>query len=414
VRYATLSCLCAFASAFPDSLASSSEILSILSFVLDTLCASKCFGITAKALEFFSMFVDGQCFSDFGDFPTKLMNVLMALLQNHNEDVLKAAINCAGDVSNFYSDDNGVYFSNFFPPILNYLQQHPSAEIRSSCLSSLALIGFNTKIDLFMPHAIGLLELCKEWLTVHSDDSDIKMEVFRCVATVASKLHDKFSPYLHIFVPHLVQAAAMDPECSISDVELFNNDSRTEGNEKTLSFTFNMRSIGDKRVSMNTSLLMEKQSFCQSLFQLLENLGGLFGPYLEQTADVLFPLVLFPFSYVIQSIAFKSIPSCMKSAQESRDEYRRDQFFSRGFPILLHGLVRHQADVVPEVLNSMTQALELLGSSLPPDLAIATLMSLQKIVNESQQRARNSKAAATSQEELEIISSVISFFRIVR
>jgi len=96
----------------------------------------------------------------------------------------------------------------------------------------------------------------------------------------------------------------------------------------------------------------------------------------------------------------------MKSAQESRDEYRRDQFFSRGFPILLHGLVRHQADVVPEVLNSMTQALELLGSSLPPDLAIATLMSLQKIVNESQQRARNSKAAATSQEELEIISSV--------
>jgi hypothetical protein len=79
-----------------------------------------------------------------------------------------------------------------------------------------------------------------------------------------------------------------------------------------------------QRIGINTSLLEEKATAVDTLYQLCLALEEHFFPYLQDTAKLLIPLLKYPFHEYTRNVANHAMPcllNCLKKAMQKQGSY---------------------------------------------------------------------------------------------
>jgi hypothetical protein len=109
-------------------------------------------------------------------------------------------------------------------------------------------------------------------------------------------------------IPPLFKSAGLDNCASITD-DLSGEDA--PGFEST---KFSIRGGGEMRLSVNTSRLEEKATACSMLYQYALELEEHFYPYVEQTLELMLPLVQYEFHEQVTS----AVLMCMLQHSQNR------------------------------------------------------------------------------------------------
>lgn len=109
-------------------------------------------------------------------------------------------------------------------------------------------------------------------------------------------------------IPPLLKSASIDNACFLSDAGELNPHEESEGYE---TINVDVRSVGEKRITINTALLEEKTLACQMLYHYAMELEEGFMPYVQPTTQVLLPLVRYVYSENVRTSAICTLPTLL-------------------------------------------------------------------------------------------------------
>jgi len=128
--------------------------------------------------------------------------------------------------------------------------------------------------------------------------------VLRTCSRIASVMGEDFAKYLPVVLPPLLKSAAKEPEMAITSA----NDGSVEDDDNMMSKTYHLRGMGELKISLNTSAMMEKELAVRSLYSYANDLQAVFLPHAAQVAAVLGPLTAFQFNADIRLSACMALP----------------------------------------------------------------------------------------------------------
>jgi hypothetical protein len=126
-----------------------------------------------------------------------------------------------------------------------------------------------------------------------------------------------FTPFLPRVVPSLFQLATLNPETGVSGAAT--EDSLAD----VLSEVKNQPGAGEtSRININTDETEEKDVAIQMLAVFIDELGGGYADYVEQTSQVLLPLVDYDLNDSVRNSVAGCFPGLIKCAKEANPNNR--------------------------------------------------------------------------------------------
>lgn len=216
-------------------------------------------------------------------------------------------------------------------------------------------------------------------------------------------LGDEFIPYLGIVMPTLLKAASQDPDVKVrqldDDIEIDDEDDETET-------VF----LGDRVVTIRSSILEEKATACQMLCCYADELKDGFIPYVKQVTDIMVPLLKFYFHEEVRGAAVQSLPELLEAAIVGAQKGLVDANFLTEmvgyiWPALMDILGQEaNLDVLSTVLESTAEIVQMLETNfLTKEMVDTCFEKLHGVMNASEERrkGRIEDQAARGDEELE-------------
>lgn len=77
--------------------------------------------------------------------------------------------------------------------------------------------------------------------------------------------------------------------------------------------------LGDRKISLRTSLLEEKATACSMICCYADELKEGFLPYVQQVTGIMVPLLKFYFNEEVRTAAVQSLPELLRCATAARD-----------------------------------------------------------------------------------------------
>lgn len=207
-------------------------------------------------------------------------------------------------------------------------------------------------------------------------------------ARLCKCLGQEFLPYLGIVMPPLLKAAAQDPDVKVKalddEVEIDDDDDDTET-------VF----LGDRVVTIRSSILEEKATACQMLCCYADELKDGFVPYVKQVTDIMVPLLKFYFHEEVRGAAVQSLPELLDSAILGAQKGLIDVTFVTEmvnyiWPALMEMLGKEvDLEVLSSVLESTSEIVDLLEKTfLTKDMVDTCFSKLHGVMNASEERRK--------------------------
>ena len=207
-----------------------------------------------------------------------------------------------------------------------------------------------------------------------------------------------FLPYLPLVMPRLLASAGVKPDVVVQDASNPELD-EDEGLEHI--------QLGDKVLSIRTSVLEEKAMACQMLCCYVEELGEGMLSYLEEVGQLCVPLFKFYLSEEVRTSAVAMAPLLVRAARAAAASGAKDAAWYGGLlaavwqPLLEALSGEPDVEVVGPMLWALSETVTHAGAaSLGQPAVVALVAELQKQLAESEERRRES-AEANSGEELD-------------
>jgi hypothetical protein len=116
-----------------------------------------------------------------------------------------------------------------------------------------------------------------------------------------------FIQYLQVVMPPLLKSAQLKPDVQVTDAEDHEEAEEEEDVE--------VIAVGDKRISIRTSVLEEKATACNMLCCYVDELKDGFLPYLQPVVETMVPLLDFYFHEDVRKAAVASLPDILRAGK---------------------------------------------------------------------------------------------------
>lgn len=145
----------------------------------------------------------------------------------------------------------------------------------------------------------------------------------------------KFAPYLKDIMPNILSLATLKPTMGIEGA----------GAADLTDVMEEIRPEGEKKVSIMTDEIEEKDTAIQMLIVFVEELGAGCFEYLEQINTIILGLTQFASSENIRTSAAGALPSLLKCAKEAQPQNIH----------LIHELAKQYSNNIIEAMDSETE-----------------------------------------------------------
>eukprot|EP01080_Neovahlkampfia_damariscottae_P002593 gene2593-3554_t len=317
VRYAAIQCLAQISTDFSPIIQKNfhkNVIPALLSAMDDKVPKVQSHAATAVV-----NFVEESDKTDIQPYLDALLSKLLDLLKSSTRFVQEQALSsiaavadCAEDLFIKYYD----YIVPFLKEILSKAKGKNDRLLRARAMECISLVGLAVGKDKFGNDSQEVMQLLLSTQidNLESDDPQIHY-VQQAYARIAKCLKESFSPYLDYVIPYVIQCASVKPEVIVADAD----EEAYEEEEGMDSVTISIKGVGEKRISIRTSTLEDKNTACNLLYSYIVDLKELMLKYVEEITKLMIPLLNFAYLDEIRETAARILPeliNCLKVSIE--------------------------------------------------------------------------------------------------
>lgn len=290
---------------------------------------------------------------------TKLVILLKGGIRYAQEQAL-SAISALADCSQTLFAKYYEHIMPFLKEILDKATGKAERMLRARAIECVSLIGLAVGKTTFGPDAKIVMDLLMAAQQNLEGDDPCAHHILQAWSRIARILDEDFIPYLSYVMPPLLRSAGREPDVIVTDADEDSGDAE-EGME---SVTLSIKGVGDKRISIRTSILEEKSMACNMILNYCVDLKDGFAPYVEESARVMIPLLKFAYLEEIREIAANIVPELLRSIKSAVEKGRDDpnklrQLFEFSISTLMESLkmepeVRTATTLVESLADSVT------------------------------------------------------------
>lgn len=242
-----------------------------------------------------------------------LLSKLLNLLRNGKRYVQEQSLSAISAIADCAESLFEKYYDHIMPYLKEILIKATGKQdrmLRARSIECVSLIGVAVGKEKFGPDAKQVMELLMKTQQSQLEPDDPQIHyLLQAWARIAKCLGSAFIPYLDYVMPPLLKSAALQPEVIVTDADEATN-TQEEGME---SVTLSIKGVGDKRISIKTSVLEEKALACSMLYSYVYELKDGFAKWVEPVAKIMVPLLKFAYLEEIRETAGNIMPELLKS-----------------------------------------------------------------------------------------------------
>jgi hypothetical protein len=290
-----------------------------------------------------------------------LMNKLLQMLQGGHRMVQEAALTALASTA----DNAQSAFAKYYSTVLPFLKQILIAAegkdhriLRAKAVECISLVGMAVGKEQFAADAKEVMDMLMHLQAGGFEEDDTTTSYMQQAWTRLCKcLGQDFIPYLQVVMPPLLKSAQVKPDVQVTDL-----DDEDEGEEDD---EVEVIAVGDKRISIRTSVLEEKATACNMLCCYVDELKEGFLPYLQPVVETMVPLLDFYFHEDVRKAAVASLPDILRAGKAAME---KGMTTPQGAPVDQAWFRQLISYVVPPLVTALNKEPEVGRRTLtPPD-----------------------------------------------
>lgn len=191
--------------------------------------------------------------------------------------------------------------------------------MKCKAIECVTLLACGVGRDAFSAYAFDVCnylgQLCTGGLS--NDDRRTRF-VMRGWTCMVECLKDQVQPYLPTIIPILLSMIGLECDMEIANVGVGDDDDDTESVEGVEKMRFVIPGVGERLVTVHTSLVEDKELASNVLLSMVKDLGPILAPYFRDIANASIPLLTFVVSDSIResgAMLISEILECYMEAQ---------------------------------------------------------------------------------------------------
>jgi importin-5 len=277
--------------------------------------------------------------------------------------------------------------------------------MRAKALECASLVGLAVGKERFAADAHEIMKYMQAVQAAGLDPDDpLPGYMLQAGARICKTLGRDFLPYLPIVMPPMLEAARHKPDIKVAPADGSDDEVSGDDDEEALMETF---VVGDKRVSLHTSVLEEKANACSMMCCYAYELKDGFFSYAEEVTAIMVPLLKFYFNEEVRISAAQTLPELLRSATMARDagagptdDFVRGMLSFMWAPLMDCIAKEMDTDVVCAFVTSAEELLEVAQGPrlLPPDQLPPLFEALSTVLKDYEERRQGRQERAEGED----------------
>ncbi|KAM3958280.1 karyopherin beta 3 [Aphomia sociella] len=343
---------------------------------------------------------------------SKLEEILTAkfkeLVERGTKLVLEQIVTTIASVADTVEKDFIQYYDRLMP-CLKYIIANATTQelkmLRGKTIECVSLIGLAVGEEKFMSDASEVMDLL---LKTHTEGDQLPADdpqtsyLISAWSRICRIMGKKFAQYLPMVMEPVMRTAAMKPEVALLD----NEDLETIEGDVDWHFV----TLGEQQnFGIKTAGLEDKASACDMLVCYARELKEAFAEYAEDVVKLMVPMLKFYFHDNVRTAAAESLPYLLECARIRGPQYIQGMW-AYILPELLKAIDSEpELEVQVELLNSLAQCIELLGTGCLSDESMAEVLRiLNKLLTEHFERATERRQKRSDEDYDEVVEEQLA------
>ena len=186
--------------------------------------------------------------------------------------------------------------------------------LRGKAIECVSLIGLAVGKEHFLADGHGIMKQLvntQQDINSWSDDDPQISYMISAWARLCQILGDEFHQYLPLVMGPLMKAARFQPQVKVVDPD----DEDEKEDDENWEF---VNLGGGQQFGIASAGLEEKATACSMLVCYVKELGGKFGDYVEEVAQLMIPLLKFYFFDSVRASAAQAVAPLVSATAESK------------------------------------------------------------------------------------------------
>jgi hypothetical protein len=201
------------------------------------------------------------------------------------------------------------------------------------------IISASVGLEKFMKHAPAVINSMLEIQNKQLDSKDPQRTyLLSAWQRICLLMGVQFGPYLDSVIPSLFQMATLNPEMGIQG-------SQHTGDIVDVLNEVKPEQSGDKKISLYTDEIEEKDVAIQMLAVFIDELGAVFAPYAESASKILLAMIDYEANDSVRNSVAGALPGlikCVKGADPSNT-------------VIIQNMAKYYLDALYKVMNKETE-----------------------------------------------------------
>ena len=257
-------------------------------------------------------------------------------------------------------------YNHLLPILIDFIMKSDEndeiKQLAAYAIDCLGILILSCNKDLIYTSYQSIITMLSN-LNINKADDIRKDEINQIYVRICESIgNELFQPYLSSIIPKLWLSASINDE---ADIQLDGQEiSKYENMQGYIATDINLRSLGHKKLIINTSKINEKTIAIQSLRQYVQIMSSYFYIYLLKTSEILLPLYNYKFQMQIREEVAKSIPfllTCLIQYHLNHQSLTSNiiqSYWCQYLPILIQSIIHsHNIDYLNLWLESLSDSI---------------------------------------------------------
>eukprot|EP01006_Ploeotia_vitrea_P033760 TRINITY_DN65626_c6_g1_i2.p1 TRINITY_DN65626_c6_g1~~TRINITY_DN65626_c6_g1_i2.p1 ORF type:complete len:844 (-),score=60.36 TRINITY_DN65626_c6_g1_i2:38-2569(-) len=322
VRWAAVHCLAQFCNDFQPGLQATLHSMVLPAFM--RMLGDSVPRVHAHAATGIVNFVACAQFEHLEAYLDELLTKLLLVLQKSQKrfvhvQVLSAISSVAENAEEKFSK----YYDHIVPYLKTVLKNtfgdKEGRMLRAKCMECLTLVMMSVGKEKFAADAGEVMEILHTTQSSKMDPDDPQSSyLLQAWGRLAKALGADFAPYLDHVIPPVLEQAGLTTDVSVEEVGDGGDDDDDGDNEEEGVQTIRLaiKGIGERKITIRTSMLEDKLLACNLVLSYLEDLKQHMGKFVERISEIMIPLLKFPYMEEIRDSAARTLPLLMTCVKD--------------------------------------------------------------------------------------------------
>lgn len=390
VRWAAINCIGQMCTDFGPRIQKEfhSRIVSHLIAVMDDTANPR---VQSHAAAAVINFCDEATPGVIGPYLDALLGKLQGLLHSPHRITQEQAVTAIAAVADSAETQFVKYYDWFMPRLKQVLRaaagQRDLRRLRGKVMECISLVGLSVGPQKFGPDAAEVMNMLVHTAAAQSEDPDDPQGFYlmQAYARICRCLKESFIQYLPHVMPGLLEAARQKPDIQVRELK------EDEDNSNESVDGYETVTIGDKTLSIRTSVLEDKAVACTMLACFIAELRGGFYEYVQPVTELMVPLLKFFYHDECRTAAANCLPDLVRCVMESNRDPTGAQVITLVqyiMPQLLDAIKGEpDVEVLVHMVDALAQVAGLVGPpAIPQELMNSAAQAISMILLESEAR----------------------------